>query len=338
MCAQNEIIDKQYIPEDQEHLPSSEKHYLPYGEECEASQDPAYISTTRDDSSTSSNPSETSDSSDQEWEDRVNIVGFGEQEESYCKDDTVQQLKAVDKSTLVLDRYAPQPPKPISCSDVDEETGDDSSTSSTLSETSDSSDHEWEDHVNIVGFGEQEESYCKDDTVQQLKAVDKSTLVLDRYAPQPPKPISCSDVDEETGYEPLAKVDNRSTRFSRSPQPSVVNSSQTLKLNDASPLPRQNKPSGKTMISGHMHGVVTNHQKYTSTSDTDKDEDINKPNDHPSTTGSNGEQSNSTQDCVLEDHQPDPFTTVFIVLPDPPGFIAILYLYNINVSESHARH
>ena len=217
-------------------------------------------------------------------------------------------------------------------------TRDDTSTSSNPSETSDSSDHEWEDHANInVKFGEQEKNYCQDDTVQQLKAVDKSTLVLHRNTPQPPKPVSCSDVNEETCYEPPgpAKLDNQGTQFSGSLQPSVVNSSQTLKPNviDASLLPRQQKPSGKTNISAN--GVVTNHQNHENTSESDTDED-----DHPLRTGSNGEQSNSMdfEDNVQEDHQPDPFATIFIVLPDPPGFIAILYLYNINVTESHERH
>ena len=254
---------KQYVPEEQEYLPHSEERHLPYGEECEASSDSAYISTTRDDSSTSSIPSETADSSD----------------------------------------------------------------------------HESEDHADIDRFGEQEENYCQNDTVQQLKAVNNSTLVLERNAPQPLDPVSCSDVSEETGYEPLAKVDNQSTQFSISPQPSMVNGSQT-QLHDTSTLPRQQKPSGKTKISGH--GDVTNHRKHVSIGDTDEDEDITKPNDQPSPTATNvtSEQSNSMEDYVQGDHQPDPFmiNVVFIVLPDPLGSIAVLYMYNMNVSESHERH
>ena len=247
---------KRYIPEEWEHPPSNKEHHLAFGKECEACPDSAYFSTTRDDDDVHSDSSEIADHG---YEGAAHVI------------------------------------------------------------------------ANDVRQGIPETDYCQNDTYTawQLKAVGRGTLVLDRNAPQPPKPISCSDVSEETSNQQV-KVDNLSTRYSRSPHPSVSNSSRMQ--NNASPLPRlrQHKPSGKTKISGQ--NVVTGHQQPVC--DANQDEGTTTLNDQPRT-GNIGEQTTSAEDHTQEDHRPDPFTSVIIALPEPFGIVCVLDFFDITVSESH---
>ena len=258
LFAQNKT--KRYVPEEQKHPPSNKKHHLPFGKECEASLDSAYFSTTRDDGNAHSNSSEIPDDLEHGYEREAHVI------------------------------------------------------------------------ANDVEFGIQETDYCQNDTYTawQLTAVDKCTLLLDRNASQSAKPISCSDVSEETSNQCQVKVDNLSTRYSRSQQPSVCNSSETL--DNTPPLPRQHKPSGKTKISGHQ--VVTGcHQQPLC--DANQEEDTTTLNNQ-STTGNIGEQTASAGH-TQEDHRPDPFkfTSVIVPLPEPLGIACVLDFVDFNVSESH---
>ena len=214
-------------------------------------------------------------------------------------------------------------------------TRDDGSTHSNSSEIPDDLNHgyEGEAHViaNDVRVGIRETDYCQNDTYTawQLTAVDRSTLVLDRNASQTPKPISCSDVSEEMSNQHQVKVDNLSTRYSRGRQPSVFNSS----LNDASPLPRQHKPSGKTKITDHKD--VTGHQQPVCDANQDEEDTTTLELNNQPTTGNIGEQTTSAEDYTQEDHRPDPSTSVIIALAEPLGIVCVLDIFDFNVSESH---